>query len=80
MEINTKKNTLYIYKDNIELQSKGMNTVHADIEYNDLEGEYFKISIDGSLETIDLNEEQLTQLVFACHRLKQLGKGISISK
>ena len=80
METNAKKNTLYMYKGDIELQSKGMNTVHVDIEYNDLEGEYFKISVNGSLETIDLNEEQLNQLMFACHKLKQFGKGISISK
>lgn len=82
MGLTTKKNTIYPYEADVELTSKGMCEVHVIIKYNNLEGEYFNLHVEGEIEpTIVVNEEQLVQLLYACRKLKEVGKkGINIFK
>ena len=82
MGIVAKKDRIYPYEADILLQSKGVCETHIIIKYNDSEGEYFDIHVEGDVQpTISLNEEQLVQLLYACRKLKEVGKnGIDIFK
>lgn len=76
-----KRNKIYPYQADITLKSKGMVDIHVDIYHTSIEGNYFKLHIDGSIEpTLEVNESQLVQLLNACRTLKKLSKGVNISK